>query len=109
MGFTFAVHVGSRARGAVSGTDDYRGDWPGPRMTKYGALNIKKRVRGPDMPQFSPDIVTFDDGPGLGMWDDNHRRNTSSLSKCWHNKLRRCSFPTMISRRCSPQAMRAAR
>ena len=26
------------------------------------------------MPQFSPDIVTFDDGPGLGMWDDNHHR-----------------------------------
>jgi hypothetical protein len=26
------------------------------------------------MPQFSPDQVTFDDGPGLGMWDDNHGR-----------------------------------
>jgi hypothetical protein len=26
------------------------------------------------MPQFQPDIVTFDDGPGLGMWDDNHHR-----------------------------------
>ena len=26
------------------------------------------------MPQFSPDQVTFDDGPGLGMWDDSHHR-----------------------------------
>ena len=26
------------------------------------------------MPQFSPDQVTFQDGPGLGMWDDNHHR-----------------------------------
>jgi hypothetical protein len=26
------------------------------------------------MPQFQPDQVTFDDGPGLGVWDDNHHR-----------------------------------
>ena len=26
------------------------------------------------MPQFSPDQVTFNDGPGLGMWDDSHHR-----------------------------------
>ena len=26
------------------------------------------------MPQFSPDQVTFNDIPGLGMWDDNHGR-----------------------------------
>ena len=26
------------------------------------------------MPQFQPDQVTFNDGPGLGMWDDNHYR-----------------------------------
>jgi hypothetical protein len=26
------------------------------------------------MPQFAPDQVTFGDGPGLGMWDDNHHR-----------------------------------
>lgn len=26
------------------------------------------------MPQFSPDQVTFNDGPGLGMWDDSHYR-----------------------------------
>lgn len=26
------------------------------------------------MPQFVPDQVTFDDGPGLGQWDDNHHR-----------------------------------
>jgi hypothetical protein len=26
------------------------------------------------VPQFSPDIVTFQDGPGLGQWDDNHYR-----------------------------------
>ena len=26
------------------------------------------------MPQFSPDQVTFDDGPGLGVWDDSHHR-----------------------------------
>ena len=26
------------------------------------------------MPQFQPDQVTFQDIPGLGMWDDNHHR-----------------------------------
>lgn len=26
------------------------------------------------MPQFQPDTVTFNDIPGLGMWDDNHHR-----------------------------------
>ena len=26
------------------------------------------------MPQFSPDIVTYDDGPGLGQWDNSHFR-----------------------------------
>ena len=26
------------------------------------------------MPQFQPDTVTFDDGPGLGVWDDSHHR-----------------------------------
>lgn len=26
------------------------------------------------MPQFAPDLVTFNDAPGLGMWDDNHHR-----------------------------------
>ncbi len=26
------------------------------------------------MPQFSPDQVTFDDGPGLGLWDTGHHR-----------------------------------
>lgn len=26
------------------------------------------------MPQFNPDTVTFNDAPGLGMWDDNHYR-----------------------------------
>jgi hypothetical protein len=31
-------------------------------------------VEGQVMPQFSPDQVTFDDGPGLGMWDDSHHR-----------------------------------
>lgn len=26
------------------------------------------------MPQFSPDQVTFKDGPGYGAWDDSHYR-----------------------------------
>lgn len=26
------------------------------------------------MPQFTPDVVTFDDGPGLGQWDNSHFR-----------------------------------
>lgn len=26
------------------------------------------------MPQFSPDQVTFNDGPGYGLWDANHGR-----------------------------------
>jgi hypothetical protein len=26
------------------------------------------------MPQFQPDQVTFNDGPGLGVWDDSHHR-----------------------------------
>ena len=26
------------------------------------------------MPQFAPDIVTFQDVAGLGMWDDGHHR-----------------------------------
>jgi hypothetical protein len=26
------------------------------------------------VPQFQPDTVTFNDIPGLGMWDDNHHR-----------------------------------
>ena len=26
------------------------------------------------MPQFVPDQCTFQDGPGLGQWDDNHHR-----------------------------------
>ena len=26
------------------------------------------------MPQFAPDQVTFQDGPGMGAWDDSHYR-----------------------------------
>jgi hypothetical protein len=26
------------------------------------------------VPQFSPDLVTYGDVPGLGMWDDSHAR-----------------------------------
>jgi hypothetical protein len=26
------------------------------------------------MPQFQPDQCTFNDGPGLGQWDDSHHR-----------------------------------
>lgn len=26
------------------------------------------------MPEFSPALCTFQDGPGMGQWDDNHAR-----------------------------------
>lgn len=36
--------------------------------------NIRKSHFGDDMPQFSPDQVTFKDVPGYGLWDTGHFR-----------------------------------
>jgi hypothetical protein len=39
------------------------------------------------MPQFSPDQVTFNDGPGLGMWDDSHHREHQQFVEALAQKV----------------------